>query len=286
MEGENEYLLAGRIASQVRNAAYEKIAVGVPLLEIAKFCDAEIARLGAKPAFPVNLSINEIAAHYTPFEGDTTIFKENDIVKLDVGVQMDGYIADTAVTKILGEGNGKLKEAAEAALAAAEKALVPGVQVSEIGAAIEGEISSRGFKPIFNLTGHALKRYDLHAGLSIPNFRAMKGAVPDNCALAIEPFATTGNGYVSDGPLSEIFLITGRSVRLPQERIALSRLQTQFSTLPFASRWTADRPMLARLANGGALHNYPILREKPPALVAQAEHTFIIVDGKVTATTR
>jgi len=290
---ESDYMKAGSIAGQARTFGLELIAPGTPLLQVAERVEAEIIRLGGKPAFPVNISRNSEAAHYTPVPGDKESFREGDVVKLDLGVHINGFVADTALTKVLSENplHLSMKKAAENALSAAGKVLSPGVKVSEIGAAIESEITALGFRPIYNLTGHMLKKYDLHAGLSIPNYPALSGTVPENCAIAIEPFATDGDGYVYDGRPSEIYLLeqSGKRPRLPIERALAEKIRADFSTLPFTSRWLPgegpERAILRRLVLGRHVHNYPVLVEKSGGIVAQAEHTFLVSGGKAVPTT-
>lgn len=85
---------AGKIASETREYARTIIKKGYLLLEIAEKIESKIIELGAKPAFPVNLSINEIAAHYTPSYDDEKTAQG--LIKIDLGVHIDGWIADTA----------------------------------------------------------------------------------------------------------------------------------------------------------------------------------------------
>ncbi len=92
------YLQAGKIAAEVRETSRKKYHVGLTLFEICESVEAQIRRLNAEPAFPVNTSLNEVAAHYTAEPNDTTLVKEGDVLKIDIGVHIDGYIADTAVT--------------------------------------------------------------------------------------------------------------------------------------------------------------------------------------------
>ncbi len=291
MEGFDEYVEAGRIASKARSLVAARVVPGASAMDVALYCDSLIAEMGGKPAFPINLSINDFAAHYTPFPGDDIVFAEGDLVKVDLGVHVDGFLADTAVSVWVGKREKHpLAQAAEAALAAAEKTLRPSVPVSEIGEAIEAAIVSRGFKPIYNLTGHTVEKWNLHAGKSVPNYKGMKGQLDAPCAVAIEPFATTGEGRVVDGPASRIYsIVPGRQARIPQARAVLSAITSRFSTLPFALRWLlpAEETMFLQLVKGGSVFNYATLREVSKAPVAQAEHTFLIAeDGKVTVTTR
>ncbi|MGB9927508.1 MAG: M24 family metallopeptidase, partial [Methanosarcina sp.] len=153
-----KYREAGRILKTVRAEAVEMITVGNSLLQVADFVEARTIELGGKTAFPCNISRNTEAAHATPKAGDSEVFGK-DIVKLDLGVHVDGYIADAAITIDL-SGNSDIVKAAEEALAAAIELARPGVTTGEIGAAIEGSIRAYGLNPIVNLTGHGLSQYE------------------------------------------------------------------------------------------------------------------------------
>ena len=203
----DNYLEAGRIAKEVLHSCAAEIKPGVLMGDIFDMVVDQIESKGAMLSFPPNISFNDVAAHDSPSPGDERTFAEGDLIKLDIGTHIDGYIADTAVTVNLGDHD-KLCEAAKAALEAAINVVKPEVVVSEIGAAVEGAITSYGFKPIINLTGHAVARYDLHHGLSIPNTGLFgSGVLRKDDVIAIEPFATTGSGMVHEAPRAEIYQV-------------------------------------------------------------------------------
>ncbi|MEM3402496.1 MAG: type II methionyl aminopeptidase, partial [Candidatus Hadarchaeales archaeon] len=162
------YRRAGKILAEIREEVRKVVKPGVKLLEIAELAENLIVEKGAKPAFPCNVSVNEIAAHYSPPADDARVIEENDMVKVDLGAHVDGYIADTAFTVAFGEKQ-EMVQAVEKALEAAISVVKPGVDVGEIGKAVEEVAAASGFKPIKNLTGHSLARWDLHAGITIPN---------------------------------------------------------------------------------------------------------------------
>ncbi len=168
-----KYKLAGKIAREAREYGAGLVREGASLLEAVNTIEALIISRGARPAFPVNIAINDVAAHFTPRHDETGLrFARGDVVKLDVGVHVDGYIGDTATTIEVGAGAwSDMKKAAEEALAAALELLRPGADLALVGQAIETTIAARGFKPIENLTGHSLERNVLHAGISVPNIR-------------------------------------------------------------------------------------------------------------------
>jgi len=284
---EREALIkAGEIARQVKKEVAELIKPGAKLYDIAEFVERRIVELGGKTAFPCNLSINEIAAHYTPYKGDETVLREGDYLKLDLGVHVDGYIADTAVTYRVGMEEDDLMEAAREALENAISTVRAGTKISEVGKAIEDTIRGKGFNPIVNLSGHKIERYKLHAGISIPNIYrpADNYELKEGDVIAIEPFATTGAGQVIEVPPALIFMyVRDRPVRMAHARRLLMHIKREYRTLPFAYRWLQDfmpegqlKLALAQLDRAGAIYSYPILREVRGGLVAQFEHTVIV----------
>ena len=284
-------LQAGEIASQVKAYAKSIIKKDVSLLEIAEKIEAKIIELGGKPAFPTNLSINENAAHYTPSPNDES--KAHGLLKIDLGVHVDGWIADTAFSMDLenSEENKKLIQVAEAALENAIKTIKEGVTTSEIGKAVQETIESKGFSPIINLSGHEIGEYDLHAGLTIPNIDDKRTDKIKKGLYAIEPFSTNGSGRVKDKKPSGIYaLIDPKNVRSPLAREVLEYLSDEYVNLPFCSRWLIKkfgnkaRLALRELERNGNLHHYEQLVEVSGGIVAQAEHT-ILIDEEIKITT-
>lgn len=281
-----DYIKAGEIAIEAREYGKKLIKSGVLLIDVSEKIEEKIRELGGKPAFPVQLSINEIAAHYNPFVDDKTKFKEGDLVKLDLGVHIKGAVADTAVSVDLG-GHNKLVNASKDALNAAVEIIKPGIEVREIGIIINDIITKAGFNPIRNLGGHGLDLYKVHDSPFIPNFdngdhtKLEKGQV-----VAIEPFATDGNGFIYEGKLSEIYELREiKSVRDNSSRRLLNFVVKEYNTLPFAKRWLKDFKgcnfALAILTKNNVLHQFNQLPEKSKGLVSQHEHS-VIVGEKIT----
>lgn len=285
----DNYLEAGRIAHAVLHSCAAEIKPGVLHADIFDMVLDKIEAAGSAPSFPPNISINECAAHDTPSPVDDRVFNEGDLIKLDIGTHIDGYIADTAVTVDLGD-HAKLCEASHNALEAAIKLVKPELVVSEIGKAVEDTITSYGYRPIINLTGHALARYVLHHGLSIPNTGLFGSAVlrADN-VIAIEPFATTGTGYVHEAARAEIYQVQGNApVRSPTARKILKTAEVM-NGLPFSRRWLhVPKAELAipTLVRQGNLYEYHVLADEPGSFVAQFEHTVIVTEDEPIVTTR
>ena len=277
-----KYREAGRILKTVRIEAVEMIRVGNSLLKVAELVENRTIELGGRPAFPCNISRNEEAAHATPKAGDTDVF-ERDMVKLDLGVHVDGYIADSAVTVDL-SGNSDILKAAEEALAAAIDLARPGITTGKIGAAIEDSIRSYGLNPIMNLTGHGLSQYEAHDEPLVPNKRVEGGVIlREGDIFAIEPFATDGEGLIHEGGWTEIYNLKSKKPgRMPAVRNVLKQAE-EYKGLPFAKRWLESDKLdfaLIQLKKAGIFHSYPVLLENAGGLVAQAEHTIVVTqDG-------
>lgn len=292
MEGMTELKKAGEIAREVKKYARGIVKKDILLIDLAEKIEKKIFELGGKPAFPVNLSIDEVAAHSTPaFEDDT---KALGLLKIDLGVHIDGFIADTAFSVNLedSEENEKLIEAAESALRKALEIFSSGVELRKIGTAIEKEISSFSFQPIINLSGHSIERFNLHSGTTIPNYDNLSEKKVEEGTYAIEPFATSGAGKVIDGKPSGIYSLEREgNVRDNFSRDVLNYIKEEYNGLPFCSRWICNkfgkRALIAlkRIEDAGLVHHYPQLVEKSKKPVAQAEHTIVLAGkGRIITT--
>jgi len=282
---------AGKIASEIKKWIRPQIKKGVSLLEIAEKIESKMVELGGRPAFPTNLSIDNIAAHYTPSYNDEVL--ASGLLKVDFGVHVDGWTSDTAFSIDLenSEENKKLIESSERALKNVIKIFDKGISLSEIGKTIQETIESAGFAPVVNLSGHEMKKYDLHAGLIIPNIDNNSYEKLSEGLYAIEPFATNGNGKVHDGKPSGIYIIIDeRNVRNPEARKILNFIIEEYKTLPFCSRWlvkefgTKVLFALRQLENNGNLHQFAQLVDSAGSKVSQAENT-ILVEEEVLITT-
>ena len=285
------YVNAGKIASMVRENTRKKNHIGRTLFEICESIENEIISLGGSPAFPVNISLNEIAAHYTAEPNDQIKVKDTDVLKIDIGVHIDGYIADTAVTVSYNPKYEHLVNIAELTLSEAIKVAKFNTKSSEIGKTIENTIINNGLKPIQNLSGHSLDQYIVHAGKSIPNIKTLGSSfsLVNNQSYAIEPFVTTkdGLGIVYEGKIKNIFsLISRKPTKDKDSDNFIIYLWNRFKTLPFALRWLVkdyDEPALRRtlehLIKRKNIRSYPILVEGNNKIVSQAEHTFFVKDN-------
>jgi len=295
-----KYICAGRIACLVARDAEHYVKPEVKLLDLANYIESKIKELGGEPAFPVNISINNIAAHYTPLPRDETIIPSEAVIKIDIGVHVDGYIADTAITVSLSDRYSLLVESVKQALEKALANVVPGKKFSEVGALIEKVVKDHGFKPVYNLSGHNIDRYLIHAGETIPNFndRLNFGKFQVGRVYAIEPFATNGVGFVVETSTITIYALkyNPKKIRsLTRDTYSIYMLiYNSRKTLPFAKRWYKVNDISAQIDNvlnelhrNNLLIQYPVLIEKSNGIVVQFEHTVLIDNkGSVTITTK
>lgn len=291
-----DYLKAGNIAGEVRENVRKTDWIGSTLAEICDYVESEIIKRGAKCAFPVNTSMNEIAAHYTAEPNDPKTVSDTDLVKIDLGVQINGYIADTAVTVNYDPQYDQMVQTAEDALQNAMSMIKAGVKSKDVGRTIQKTIQDMGFKPIANLSGHSLDQYTIHAGKTVPNMWTIGSfSFSENEAYACEPFVTTKNalGFVRNGKIKNIFALVSRKKTKDDEADRLTDyIWNNFNMLPFALRWLLKeweekeaRRLLEILVKKKVVRAYAILVEANGKTVAQAEHTFIPTQSGATVTT-
>jgi methionyl aminopeptidase len=283
------YRRAGKITAEIRGLSFRIVREGMPILAVCEELEKAITDRGGKPAFPVNIGINEVAAHYTsPFD-DSSVIPPKSIVKIDFGVHINGFIGDSAITISFNPEYYPMVSSAEQALKEAIENMRPGVRISEIGGIIQRAISNRGFKPISNLTGHKVERYVLHTGKSIPNVPDINGAkiIVDE-VFAVEPFVTvsTAEGRVESLDREHIFRFNKeKGVKTQRAKEILGLIREEYRSLPFALRWLRGRfqgsdldAVLKELVSSRCVVSYPVLVEASSKPVAQAEHTVVITE--------
>ncbi|MDO8633772.1 MAG: type II methionyl aminopeptidase [archaeon] len=286
------YIKSGSILSSALKLAQKNVKEGTPLLGLCEKIEKFIEDEGGKPAFPVNVSINHIAAHFTPSFDSKEVFSDHDVAKVDIGVHLDGCITDSAVTIDLSGEFGKMLEASEGALESALSAAMPGIGVGKLGETIEKEIKKKGFKPVQNLCGHGIEEWVAHASPSIPNTSSKDAReLEPGKVYAIEPFATDGEGLVHEGVQAEIFGFDEKKpLRSMTGRKISDLVEKDYKGLPFAERWLVKKmkmsdferkTALRELLQKKSIHAYPVLRELEGKIVTQAETTILVEDKDI-----
>jgi len=287
-EARQNFRRSGEIAAKALQLGLDMVDEDVLLLDVAEEIENYIRSKGAVPAFPVNLSINEVAAHYTPKEKDKLRFDPGDVVKVDVGAHIDGYVGgDTAGTVEV--TTNRYRDMIESAVKARDtvmEVLGDGLPLNSVGRIVEQSIKSDGFLPVSNLTGHQIDRYNLHAGLTIPNVDdGNLNPIRDGMVLAVEPFVTNGEGLIKAGKPGNIYrVIRERPIKDDDLKEFYAYLVTEFKTLPFCDRWCTSFDSKAgakinKLVRHGLVSSYATLVEMKRGCVTQSEHT-VLIRGK------
>ncbi len=292
----DQYRVSGRITGEVKTLVRSAVRPGVGFLEITDLVRREVQSRGGQLAFPTGIGVNQVTAHYAPLDGDESVFKDEDLVKVDFGVHVDGYVTDTSVSVTFNREYNLLLEATERALESAVALARREVRAGEIGREIHREAARFGFKTIENLTGHTIERYVVHAGKSIPNhFMPGMQSLKKGEVFAIEPFLTLGTaaGYVVDSPTQSIFSLVGRKKTGVKELDEFAdRVWEERKTLPFTPRWYSSEfgrvkleRILDKLMAKHVVRGYPTLVEASGSPVAQFEHTLALDDGGLVVLT-
>jgi methionyl aminopeptidase len=291
-----KFRLSGKILRETREEIRSFVKEGMLLIDICEKVEGTIRAKGGKPAFPCNVSINEVAAHYTSPPGDKSTIPEGSTVKVDLGVQVDGYVTDTAFTAAFGFEGRAMTATAELALKTVIDNIHGDMGLSSIGSLVETTIKNRGFRPISNLTGHSVGRYLIHAGTSIPSvsgfspYKVRAGEV-----YAVEPFVTLPDAIarVDDKPQVTIYrLLKTKTTKTDAAQKLLRFIENNFRTLPFAERWIIGvvppeqhKAAFKELLASKAVMGYPVFVEASEKPVAQAEHTLLIKEDGCEALT-
>ncbi|HKT21280.1 MAG TPA: type II methionyl aminopeptidase [Nitrososphaerales archaeon] len=291
-----QYRTSGKITAEVKALVRGAVKPGMGFLEICDMVRREVERRGGGLAFPTGIGVNEVTAHYAPQVGDESVVHDEDLVKVDFGVHVDGYVTDTSVTLTFNPEYNLLLEATERCLETAMETVRRDPRTAEVGREIHREAARFGFKTIENLTGHTVDRYVVHAGKSIPNLY-MPGmqSLKKGEVFAIEPFLTLGSaaGYVVDTPSKTIFSLVARKKTGFSELDAFAeKIWAERKTLPFTPRWYSpeypkDRlyDILNKLVARKVVRAYPTLVEASGSPVAQFEHTMALDESGLVVLT-
>ncbi len=285
---------AGKIAAEALEYGRSLIKKGNKVLDVCDPVDKKIFELGAKPAWPTQVSINEAAAHFTPDQDDDLTFGD-DLVSMDVGVHIDGFVGDNATSVDLSGKYSDIIDAAKEALDAAIKTVKPGVSVGEIGKAVQEVITSYGLSPVKNLSGHGISQWVIHDRPSIPNYNNNdKTKIEVNKIIAIEPFVTNGVGMIMETERANIFsLVNKKPVRSPYAREILKYIEENYYNLVFTTRWLEKvfgkgktNLALKELWRLGIIQDHPPLIERSKGIVTVFEKTMLVTENGVEILTR
>lgn len=259
----NDYREAAEIHRQVRQYAQKSIKPGQTLTEIAETIENSVRSLTghsgltegdamvAGMGFPCGLSLNHCAAHYTPNAGNKMVLQQDDVMKVDFGVHVNGRIVDSAFTVAFESKYDNLLKAVKEATNAGIREAGIDARVGEIGSVIqetmesfEVEIDGTTYpvKSIRNLTGHNILPYSIHGTKAVPIVKSNdQTKMEEGDVFAIETFGSTGNGYVRDDMEVSHYAknadVQHVDLRLSSAKTLLNVINKNFGTLPFCRRY-------------------------------------------------
>jgi methionyl aminopeptidase len=295
MSPKEAYLKAGKIHAEICKKARDIVKPGAKLLDVTKQIEAWIAEYPeVSLAFPVNLQINE-KVHYTSPPNDETVFKDDDLVKVDIGIHVEGYIADGAFTVTFDPKFQDMVDFTEETLMKSITGLKPGMPLSEIGRRLDESVNNSEYNIVRNLMGHQLDQWDLHSRKSVFVYenKENKNKMEPGDAFAIEIFITDGKGWIRASSTSVIFSLKKQTkpVRDAKVKKLLKEINDKRKHFPFGERYVVEHLGYSKLdffnaRRTGNLQEYAILVEKPGSRVAQFEHVIYVDEDEVIITTK
>eukprot|EP01133_Synstelium_polycarpum_P005654 gene5654-6524_t len=298
----NDVRQAAEAHRQVRKYVHSIIKPGLPLLELVESLENASKTLlkanGLKSgiAFPTGLSLNHIAAHWTPSTGDKTVLGYDDVMKVDFGTHVNGYIVDCAFTVNLNPKFDPLRLAVQDATNTGIREAGIDVRLCDIGAAIQEVMESKEIelngktypiKSVRNLNGHSISQYVIHAGKTVPIVKGGEQVkMEEGEFYAIETFGSTGRGLVIEDLETSHYMkvhdAPHSTIRLQKSKQLFQHITKNYGTLCFARRWLdqagEDKHILSlrNLCDLGLVQAYPPLCDIRGSYVAQYEHTLVL----------
>jgi methionyl aminopeptidase len=282
------YQKAGKIAKEALEKATEKAQVGVKVIDLITEIEAFIVEQGGNVGFPFNVSIDNVAAHYTSGAVDMTEIEEGNVVKLDLGVHVNGYIADTATTVNFNTKNPALENiciSSEKAMETAIDMIKVGAKTNDIGKKIYEVIKSYKYNPVRDLSGHTVDRWTIHGSKQIPLIAVPTGqAIEEDEVFAVETFSSTGEGTTHPLNYGNIYQLALRHIPKIRNQAAkklVGFVAKNLKTLPFSHRAWAKEVAVPRFAlndliSTGVFMEYKILSDVKGSFVSQSEKTVYV----------
>lgn len=331
-EIKNNFLKGGNAHKKVIQEILPQIKENDKLIDIAKLIENSIHkhtkyintkedRLKKGVGFPIGLSLNECAAHWTPNPLDTKIsLGKDDLIKIDYGIHYDGCIVDGAYSFSLNPKFQELISVAEDATKLAIRSSGVDAILGEIGEKVQEFIESQEvdiggtiypLKSLKDLTGHKIVPWVIHADKCVPNFKCNYPVrMEAGEVYALETFPSTGSGrgieqnecshyqvntellFKEYRELNNINCQTGGKILNPirldkKENYVYQKIIDLYQTLPFCKRWLSEENInkyqipLRNLVKKNRIRSFPPINDVSGSWVAQSEKTVLVEEGKV-----
>mmetsp|Transcript_40461 Transcript_40461/g.89906 ORF Transcript_40461/g.89906 Transcript_40461/m.89906 type:complete len:391 (+) Transcript_40461:54-1226(+) len=275
--------------------------------EVEKIFKGKLIEKGV--AFPTCVSVNSTVGHFSPASDDTTTVKDGDIVKIDLGVHIDGFISTQAQTVVVQAGDAAIKGRAADVIAAARTAyeaalrlIRPGKKVSDVAGPLQKIVEAYGCNLVEGVMSHQMKQFIIDGNKCVLNKPSPEHKVEDaefaeNEVYAIDIVVSTGDGKtkVLDEKETTVYkraLDMEYQLKLKASRAVFSEINRRFPAMPFTVRALVEgvekddkskelakqlKLGMVECLNHGLLHPYPVLHEKSGELVAQVKHTVLLM---------
>jgi methionyl aminopeptidase len=299
--------LSSSIHKKVRRELQSYLKPDITLLSIAQIIESKTIELSNQSksinkgiGFPASLALNDCAAHFHPNSNDNVKFTKDDIIKIDFGTEVNGWITDSAFTVYFDDKFDNLAKAVkEATYTGIKNAGIDvdigdwAIKIQEVMESYEIELNGKIYpiKTIKNLYGHNIIKGIIHGGMFLPTTN-MKSTLPPNYRFkegvyAIETFGSTGDAEVIESGESTLYMANSSKLELSKYESELSKkIKHAFKTLPFTNRYIEIfninnyKKELNILTNNNVINTFRPLYVNKGAYTAQYEHTIYIGENK------
>ena len=305
-----KYMTASTITNKALQAVVDAVKAGSDIYELCQLGDKiindECAKIYNKPdregymidkgvAFPTSVSPNDISGHFSPLKGDSFALKDGDIVKIDLGVHIDGYITLAAHTVVVGADKvtGAVADAMHACHAAIEggmRKIKVGATNQEVTATIQLIARSFGVEPLHGVLSHELKRAELETNNVIAHRISPEEAVQTfqfepNQVYCIDMVMTTGEGRCKETDIKSTIYRrasdTENMMKTQAGKKFMVEARRRFPDMPFSIRafedQTGAKVGVSEAKRHGLLHEYPVIREKDGKTIVQFKYTVLLL---------
>lgn len=250
-------------------------------------------------AVPTSIAVNHVCGYFSPLAEESSVLQDGDLVKIEMGVHIDGFIANAATSVVVGAStenkvNGPKADvllAAYNSIQAALRMIKPGFtnnQVTEVFSKISSDFHVNVLEGILS---HEVKQHVIDGNKVIIGKEIFDQHVEDftfenNTAFVLDVIISTGEGKPKESEVRTTVyqraLETTYSLKLKSSRAFLSEVNRRFPTLLFSLRSFADqrnaRVGVSECLNHNMLYSFPVLTEKPGDLVAQFKVTLLVLE--------
>jgi len=304
----DKYQAAGKICNAVLEKVIAKCVPGANIADICEFgdkeIDSEVAKVYNKKklekgiAFPTCVSVNEVCGHFSPVKSEPHNLKDGDVAKIDLGVHIDGFIAQVAHTVVVSSDPKKVVEGRKAdvilaaynALQAAVRTITPGATNNQVTDVVAKVAESYKCNPIEGVLSHEVKKHLIDGNNCIINKNTFDQKVDEHEfqvheVYGLDVFVSTGEGKCKETEFrTTVFkraIERSYSLKLKASRAFFAEVTERFPTLCFSLRAFEDETG-AKLGINEAVkhdlfHPYPVLTEKSGEFVAQFKATVVIL---------